>query len=232
MTAYLEKGNCAHLQVMGERFSVKVLAVAEDTIGVTFSGARYPVEGTGAELRFRDNGGMVSYHTQVVVAPRRNGDGMILQRVSSAFPHRHRSAWRVPMNTMVEMASQNGRPACAVQVHNVSADGALIESPVSLQLDERVDLRLPLGNGPLHNITARVIRFQPLNVTASGAQQVGVRFVDVSKSLRRALTVYIWQRLRDFYPEEISALFPGSRSDRRRRKEEARIEGYPSPHLP
>jgi hypothetical protein len=69
-------------------------------------------------------------------------------------------------------------------------------------------------------VVARVIRFQPGDPTHATPQQCGVLFVDVSKVVRRALTVYIWQRLRDAYPDEITALFPGSRNHRRKRKGE------------
>ena len=209
MTTYLKKGNEAYLRLMGRRFLVEVLAVANDTISISFPGGNYPIEGLGVTLEFHEPNGVVSYHTQVIAGPRGEGEGMVLQRAVSVTRMQHRRAWRVPVNVKMSLRKRGQRLPRKVLVIDISAEGVLIETNAPLAFEDLTDLRLTLPKLPVHVVAARVVRLEPADPARKQGPRFALLFVDVAPETRRLLTYYVWSQLRRRHPDEMMARFPG-----------------------
>jgi len=203
---------------MGACYPVEVVAFARDTIGVTYPGPPFPEEGTAAVLEFEDGEALVSYNAQVVVAPREPGDGVILQRAASATYAQRRRTWRVPLDTAMAIRKAGAPTPGEAQILNLSTEGVLIETVMAFTLEERIELLLALPDLPAHTLHGRVLRVE--TAAAGPAARYGVGFVAVPPAAKRVLTYFMWKRLRELYPREIAALWPGNW--RRRQQQAAR----------
>ncbi len=205
MRLHLQPGNTGYVQLVYERRPVELIAVANDTVGVTCPFEQLPLAGSLADLVFTEDRCVAYYHMQVVVAPNEPEDGIILQRAASATYAQRRKTWRVPLtDTIAFQRYGDTRPGEAIVV-NVSCDGLLLVTRMPLEVNDMLDLFLVLPDQPARKITGRVVRCE---TTYPG--RFGILFVQLSAESKRALTLFMWQQLRKLYPREIASLWPGS----------------------
>lgn len=108
-----------------------------------------------------------------------------------------RSRLRVPTQLTARLAGET--PAKEARVHDLSCDGAYLETPEPAAAGSRLALELPLPSGPLR-VAARVLtRREPgpwhRETLPTG---MGVRFLDVAPSAREALERFVDERARSF----------------------------------
>lgn len=188
------------------RFMTELIAAGCDTLGVTCPGGVLPEAGVGMDLEFLEERCRIVYHMQVVVAPCRPGDGMILQRAASAAYARRRRAWRVPLESPVAVCPQGASYLLDGRVLNLGTEGALIAMDAPLRSGELLTVYIALPGETEHAIAARVMRR-----VETAPPQFGVWFATVSPEARQALTRFMWAQLRALYPGDIAALWPGGR---------------------
>jgi len=205
----LDVGTQCYVRAMGRRFLVTVLGLSEDTLWVSFPPSDYPIAGMGVDVEVHDDQGFSCYHTRVAIGPRGTTDGMVLQRSGGVHYLRHRRSWRVPIKLAVSMDMEDGRSFRGTLL-NLSAEGALIETTAALQVGDGLTVTVALPGVTVHRINARVIR-EEAPAGPARLLQVGLWFTDMPAEARRALTVYLWKRMRELYPAELHALYPMSR---------------------
>jgi len=221
VSAYLEIEKRGYLRLGEKRLPVEVLAYAKDTVGVSFPHAQFLENGMKLDLEFQESDRLVVYHMQVVVAPIDPGDGVILQRVKGAMYAEKRCTWRVTLDEAIGLHRRGDPRPSNARVLNLSCEGAYLETPCALRVGDVVDLLLSLPELPSHEVSGKVVRVEPRGPDSNGAGRYGVYFVELFPEARRTLTYFMWKRLRELYPREIAALWPGS-GGRRKRAEVSR----------
>lgn len=221
MSAYLEKEKRGYLRLGEKHLPVEILACAKDTIGVSFPHPQPIENGMKLDLEFCESDRLVVYHMQVVVAPIDPGDGVILQRIKGAMYAEKRRTWRVTLDEAVGLRRRGDPRPSNARVLNLSCEGAYLETACALRVGDVVDLLLSLPELPTHQVGGKVVRVEPREPDSNGTGRYGVYFVELFPEARRTLTYFMWKRLRELYPREIAALWPGS-GGRRKRAETSR----------
>ncbi len=189
------------------RYTAEVVASGHDTAGVICRESEFLADaGDEADLEFLDAQYRVVYHMQVVVAPSKPGDGMILQRAASAAYARRRRTWRVSLESPVAICRDGAVQSHEGRVINLSTEGALVAASAPIAVGEMITLYLALPGEPEHAIATRVVRREE-----GEPPRFGVRFAAVSPEARQSLTRFMWARLRVLYPGDIAAMWPGNR---------------------
>jgi len=207
----LMKGSKGFLRVMGYPFLVEVLGVEGKQIWVSFPGADYPVEGMGAQLEFHQDTGYVLYHTQVVRGPRQLGDGVIVERSETSDERRHRANWRVPTNLAVVIQEAGSGTRYSAIMENLSAGGLLLRAYANLNLKNLLNVTFELEDGEEHTVVGKVVyAAEESSLSRRPNQEYGVSFVEVPNAARRAITLFLYAKIRQLYPKEVQAMYPRS----------------------
>ena len=208
----LLRGAKGFLRVMGNPFLVEVLGVNGKEVWVSFPGADYPLDGMGALLEFHSETGYVLFHTQVVRGPRRDGDGVVLERTETSENRQHRRHWRIPAEATVVLHPVNAEKHYTAVMENLSAGGVLVRTYAVLPLTCELEIQMPLDDGATHTIPGRIVYSEEAGAFESGPRnKYGVIFGAMPPSTHRALTWHLYKQMRKFYPQEVAALYPRSR---------------------
>lgn len=213
--SFLEPGREVVLCFPGHRVPSRILAVAQDTIGVALDIEPYPDEGTGVGLEFESPQGVFSFYTRVIVRPHEPGGAMILMRAPNISGAERRRTWRIPMNVRTPVRRVAAGKAENMLLVNISTEGAMIETKTSLSLNELLDVVLALPDEEPHVVRARVVRAEAPTPQRGGVLRFGLLFIEVAPAARRALTYFMWERLLQLYPKEMAKLFPGGKAYRK-----------------
>ncbi len=202
-------GNNALLNMMDERFLVKIVGIEGGKIWVTFPGACYPLNGMGGHLEFHRPDGVLAYNVQVLRYADGKDTGIILERSESAEHRTHRTTWRVPTDISVVVQTENDQRFTAI-MENLSAEGALLRAHPLLGL--RTPLRLNFALDKEHGnqvVDGRICYAQEADGLANPPiQHYGVRFYEMSPATRRLLTLFLYHHVRKLYPRDVAAMYP------------------------
>lgn len=196
---------------MGHPFMVEILGVNGKEIWVSFPGADYPLDGMGAELEFHTPQGYTLFHAQVLRGPRRDGDGVVLERAETSEDRHHRRHWRIPTDTTVVLHPvQDGKHYTAI-MDNLSAGGMLVRTYAVLYLPCELEVEMPLDDGNTYTLSGRVVYGAETSPFQPGPRhKYGILFGALEPGTRRSLTWYLYKRMRKTYPEDVAALYPRS----------------------
>lgn len=204
-------GSKGYARFAQERLPVDILATAKDTVGASCPFDTLPAAGATVDLEFTGRDYLACFHMQVVVEPTAREDGMILQRAASATYAQRRRTWRVSLDNRIVFQKRGEAHRVEAVVLNLSCEGLFLSTTTALAINDALDLLLTLPGNPGYRVLGRVVRVDPV---IPGC--FGVLFVELSSEAKRALTYFMWDRLRTLYPGEIKALWPGSRRRVRR----------------
>ncbi len=208
----LQKGRRCFVRLMGRLHQVEILGVEDKTIWVSFHGKNYPVEGIGVDLEFHRDTGYVSYHTRVLRGASHPGDGLLLERSESIEERHHRQSWRVSTDMVVAVHVEGAPRAFSARMVNLSTGGMAIQTYARLPLHSAVAIQADLPNQPGLHLQGRVVHGKEgTALTRNPNQQYGIKFSGLSKETARALTYYLWGRIRESKPEALKALYPRSK---------------------
>jgi len=200
--AHFSEGSRGLLVLMGHRFLVTVIGVANETVRVTFPVQDFPMEGMYVTIEFHDELGYSTYETEVVKSPEGPGDGLLLSLPPESNRTHHRSSWRVSADFPVEMKSHVHPRRVEAPVINVSAGGMLVRTNMKLTMDENLDLTFNLPGDGHKSALAKVVHLHVPDASQSEIPLVGIQFVSPEPLLTKSLTHYIWRRLRQIHPQE------------------------------
>lgn len=213
MPVPLEQGRSIYLRFGGRRVPSEILAVAQDTIGVSLDEPPYPVRGAAVSLEIETPQGLLSYYTRVIVRPGGPGEAMILMRAPNVNGAERRRDWRIPMNALMQFRRITPAKVSNAQLLNLSIGGVLLETPMSMDVAELLDLVLNLPESVQHVVRGRIVRREA--EPGPAGVRYGVLLVDTPAPARRALTEFMWARLMTLYPREMAERFPGGKGHRK-----------------
>jgi hypothetical protein len=181
-------------------FLVQISEVTDETIRVTFYAYDFPVPGMLVDLEFHQPEGIAHFVAKVLEGPKRERDGILLERPFSAQIIQHRATYRAATDIDTSFAQVDGRQAERCQVRNLSTTGASVESRVRLPHGAHIILNLNF-EGTAHAIEAEVCHVDTF-VRSDGATfyRYGTRFTNYSPGAGGAVTNYVWNRLKSLYP--------------------------------
>ncbi len=194
-----QPGTRCLLVLMGRRFMVGILNVAEDSLRVSFPMDELPMDGMRVELEFHDERGYTRYETEVVQGPQEVGDGMVLRRPPASSRFRHRSSWRVPVGFRAELKGHVHPRRYEGTVRNISAGGALIKTKAAVDVGDNIEITLHLPNQSPEAVLGEVVHC-PAD-TSPGAGRIGVRFISPDPTTAKILNTFVWKRLRELQPD-------------------------------
>lgn len=192
--------NCL-FSVTNRNFVVEILDVHEDQFRVSFPGIDYPIEGMLADLEFHDHSGFSHYQLKVLQGPQKGGDGVWLERPSEARRILHRDSCRVDVDMEVEVKDQVHVNKYPGRLLNLSTSGAMVESIVNINVGGTMEVTLNLPGEPSHTIITQVMyASEPEDTEAGRVFTYGTRFVGYEPGTGRAVTHFIWERMKEIYP--------------------------------
>ena len=208
----LQKDRTCYIRLMGRMHQVVILGVEDKAIWVSFHGEHYPVEGLGVDLEFHHDMGYVSYHTRVIRGAAAPGDGLLLERSESIEERKHRQSWRVPTDIVVAIRVADTPRPFSARMANLSTGGMAIHTYAKLPLHADVDVQFDLPNQAGLALRGRVVHGKEgTALTSNPHQQYGIKFGNLSKDVSRALTYYLWGRIRESKQQAVQSLYPRSK---------------------
>lgn len=196
----IEVGDKCLVTVAQQRFLVDVLELSTETIHLSFPGIDYPVKGMSVEAEFHDDKGFSTFVLSVLRGPEKEGDGMILEMPSAIRHIIHRSTIRVPTDLGAKVRGPVDVKYQEARVVNLSTGGALIETSVVFALNAQVDLVVELPDGTFQTLKVVIAHIGQAELGVDLEYLYGTRVVEHSPGAGRALTKYIWSRLKELFP--------------------------------
>ena len=196
----LQSGTPCLVRFADNTFLVTVLESDEETIRVSFHAYDFPVAGMLVDLEFHEPEGIVRFVAKVLKGPKREGDGILLERPFTPQIIQHRATYRASTSIDATFAERKGRSHERCTVKNLSTTGASLESRVPLQRGTIVNLALPI-DGRTHEIESRICHVATYTrKDGAKAYVYGTRFLNYSPGAGTAVTNYVWNRLKELYP--------------------------------
>jgi hypothetical protein len=89
---------------------------------------------------------------------------------------------------------------------DLTAHGTLIATTYRFEPGEIVDLIFQLPQSAVHRVTAQIVYCDLTD--EQGVNRFGLRFVEVKRRAREALTWYLYDRIQSLYIDELRELYP------------------------
>ncbi len=199
-------GRECYLRASGRILVVEVLGISGDTVWVSCPSTDTFSEGTGVELEFHDRDSTVGYHARVAVVPRYPGNGLMIERSETASQRPGRRYWRVPTDLSVWVRIPGTRKKLKGRMLDLAQNGALVETSAPLVAGEMLELVFKLPEFVAHDLVAQVVYSD--KAVSNGANCFGLRFVEVKRRARDAITWFLYDRVHELYPDELRELYP------------------------
>ncbi|MFO7975483.1 MAG: PilZ domain-containing protein, partial [Candidatus Hydrogenedentota bacterium] len=202
-TPDIRKNNECLVNLMGQHFLSRILDVSEDRLTIAFPGKDYPASGMHLELQFHDEEGFNCYQSQVVAGPLKHPGVVVIKRPKAMDRRHHRQHCRVPTDLTVQIKEQSHVRRYDAALTNLSGGGALLETDAPVDFNSSIEITLSVPRDKTRTIQGHVIHVdRPKAPHDNGRSTVGVRFVHLDSETAKAITDYVWQRLRELYPGE------------------------------
>lgn len=206
----LQVGRECYLRVSGRVLVVEVLGISGDTVWVSYPSADAFTEGTGVELEFHDGDDFIGYHARVAVVPRHPANGLMLERSETASQRPERRDWRVSTDSAVWVRTPDTREKLKGRMLDLTQNGALIETSASFEAGEMLELIFQLPEFAAHQLMAQVVYSD--KTASNGVNRFGLRFIEVKKRAREAITWFLYEKVRVLYADELRELYPQAAS--------------------
>jgi c-di-GMP-binding flagellar brake protein YcgR len=199
-------GRECFLAAQGRTYLVEVRGVAGPTIWLSFPACDYLAAGTGVELSFHDADGAATYHARVLVSPGDLSGGLMIERAEAPTDQQRRRDWRVPADFPVWIRSSGQADKIKGRMVDLTAHGTLIATNYRFDPGEKVELIFQLPQSAVHRLTAQIVYCDLTDET--GVNRFGLRFLDVNRRAREALTWFLYDRIQTLYMDELRELYP------------------------
>jgi hypothetical protein len=122
---------------------------------------------------------------------------VVLRRNPRAGGNFNRRGWRVAIGLNAAIR-RNGSPHFIDGViHNLSMEGALVQTQARLSVNDMVDFQIDLKEGTPVLVNARVCRLEAPPAASGQSLRVALEFTHVPRESSHALTMYLWRVLRE-----------------------------------
>jgi hypothetical protein len=191
------------LNVTGRHFLVKIQEVKDDVLRVTFPGKDYPITGMKGNIEFHDAEGFFYYPFQVIEGPNPKHAGIAIRRSSELKRSKHRDSCRVPTDLMVQVKDESHVRHYNGDLLNIGAGGALIQSEAPFDYSTIIELTLSLPGDVTRMIRCHIVEIlSPGGNVRPALNRYCLRFFEIDADAQECITRYVWERLRQMYPDE------------------------------
>lgn len=191
------KGTKCSLRIDGRRYPAELVDARDRVLRMQCLEDGFDMQSRGVVVEFEGNGGNAAYFTRFLTAAPDDHTELILLRSANLNCDELRSFLRVPTEIPVS-ATLEGSPAkFDARLINISSGGALMESDKLPELEYGEKLQLQIVDDPGISVQGELIHFS--NGKPSSNLRVGVRFIDVDDANVRALTWFVWKRVKMFF---------------------------------
>jgi len=187
------------LLILKQRFLVAIQKVSDDTLEVSFPVRDFPVEGMHVDLEFHDLEGFTRFESEVLEAPKQAGDYLVLKRPPAYVRNYHRGSWRVPVDFKAQVKGHVHPRRLHVPVVNLSTGGILMLTDSDMAIGDMLEAELPVPALDGEKLTCKVVH-RAEEAEASGLVQVGCTFVSPDPNSIKAISGYIWDRIKELGP--------------------------------
>ena len=202
----LQVGRECRLRTLGREFLVQILGIARENVWISYPSVEVLCVGTGVDLEFHEDDGIIGYHARVAVVPSDPSKGIMLERCETAAHRAERRDWRVPTDLDVEIRCPGAAEAAKARMVNLTDSGTLLTTMAPFNAGDMVEVHFQLPDFAAHRLTAQVIYSD--KTRANGINQFGLRFVDMNHGARNAITWFLYGRIQDLYPEILRDMYP------------------------
>lgn len=196
----IDVGDKCLVIVAQQRFMVNVLAMDDESLHLSFPGIDYPVAGMSIEAEFHDDQGFSTFTLTVLRGPEKEGEGMLLEMPSGKQRILHRSSVRVPADLGARVRGPADVKYTDARVVNLSTGGALVETSAVFALGVLIELVVQLSDDASYNLQAEIVHVGHMEMGVEHGYLYGVRVVEHAPGAGRAITQYVWRRLKELFP--------------------------------
>ncbi|NLV41664.1 MAG: PilZ domain-containing protein [Candidatus Hydrogenedentes bacterium] len=197
MISIFRVGQRIILRLGSRKITSRVSSYQSDWISVNLASSVALERGTVCEVACTTPGCSLLYFMQVLRTPEDTGREVVLRRNPRAGGNFNRRGWRVAVGLNAAIR-RNGSPHFIDGVvHNLSMEGALVQTQARLSVNDTVDLKIDLKEGRPVLVNARVCRLEALQSAQGPSFRAGLEFTHVPGESRRALTMHLWRILRE-----------------------------------
>ena len=201
---HFKPGNRCLVIITGQRFLVGIQSVQEDTVRLSYPAADFPVAGMLLEIEFHDDLGYARFESEILATPENVGDGLLIRLPTEYSRTTQRGAWRIPTDFNVILKSHVHPRRYEVPVVNLSAGGMLLQTNADAELNDTVELKFHLpGEAAPQEMLGTIVHVHQPDNKAGGETMVGINFINPEPQHRKALSRYVWRRLREIHPDDL-----------------------------
>lgn len=191
---------------MGKEFLVEILGIARENIWISYPSTEVLCVGTGVDLEFPADDGLIGYHARVAVVPTDPSKGIMLERCETAAHRTERRDWRVPTDLDAKIRQRGTTDSAEARMLDLTDSGTLITTTAPFKAGDMVEVVFQLPDFAAHRVTAQVVYSN--RTDASGINQFGLRFVEMNHGARGAITWFLYEKIQDLYPETLRDMYP------------------------
>lgn len=197
MISIFRVGQRIVLRLGSRKITTRVSSYQSDRISFNLASSVALERGTVCEVACPAPGCSLLYYMQVLRTPEDTGSEVVLRRNPRAGGNFNRRGWRVTVGLNASIR-RNGSPHFIDGViHNVSMEGALVQTQARLSVNDMVDFKIDLKEGDPLLVNARVCRLEALQAASGPSFRVALEFTHVPRESCHALTMYLWRVLRE-----------------------------------
>lgn len=200
-------GRECHLTALGRTCIVEVLGISTGTVWVSFPWAVPLAEGTGVELMFPVGDGFAAYHARVGGSPGSAG-GLMLERAESCEDGQRRRDWRVPTDYPVWLRVHGETEKFKGRMRDITANGSMVTTSAYFEPGDVIEMIYQLPEFAVNRLVAQVVYSDTTD--ENGINRFGLRFVEVNKRAREAITWFLYDRIQALYNDELHEMYPAN----------------------
>ena len=155
----------------------------------------------------------INFSRQGSDAAGHTGAGIMLERSETSIARSGRRDWRVPIDFPVSLRPLSTKKKLKGRLLDLTEKGAIVETSTPFEAGEILDVIFQLPKSAMHEVVAQVMYCD--DAPPDETCRLGLRFVDVKKQARDAITWFLYERVQELYSDELRELYPPSTSSAR-----------------
>lgn len=202
LCGHIRKGNRGYVRIGKDLVEAEILDVRDGIIRVHCDSPPALHDGAAVLLEFRceEPSGVAAYYARVLTASPDAVHEMVLLRSASLNREELRANLRVPTDIALSIHTNGHAQPLHGRLLNISAGGAYVETSSPLTLNGRSRVTLKMVDEPALQVHGEVIHAGESD-TGTGIHRCGVRFSNIEPENARAISWYVWSRVRSFFQE-------------------------------
>lgn len=192
-----DKGMKCALRIDGKRYPAELVDIRDRVLRMRCLEDGFSMQSRGIVVEFEGRNGTAAYFTRLLTAAPDDHTELILLRSANLNSDELRSFLRVPTEIGVSVTLEDSPAQFGAKLLNISSGGALMEGDSLPELEYGERIKMQITDDPAICALAELVHFS--NGKPSSNLRIGVRFVDVDDESVRALTWFVWRRVKLFF---------------------------------